>query len=334
MLRFSAVLGVAAMACSGPSIALSDLDQELQQARCERFARCGLFPDEASCLRSARFVPDASLAAAVAAHKIDFDGQRAKQCVDAIARQSCDASAHDVRVPPAACTDMLAGRIAGGGGCSFDAECASGTCTLPDICPTTGCCTGTCRPAQAPAQPGAPCAKARDCVAGAVCGEDDLCHTPANAGESCNNDHDCGDGLGCINPLSTMPGTCRALPHQGEPCPYLRCADEGLRCDDAHSHQCVPVGLPGAPGPDGSECAEGLECELTTHMCREYPTLGMPCTSRCAADSFCSQSDPSAGTCVAPQADGATCSSDAECASLFCFEGPVFDACQAAPVCF
>src|SRR5258705_13372673 len=118
MLRFGALLSIATMACSGPSIALSDLAQEMQQARCERLARCKLFPDEASCLMFFRVVSDPSVAAGVAAHKIDYNGERAKLCVDAIAKQSCDLTARDSHIVPKACDEMMTGRVAGGDSCS------------------------------------------------------------------------------------------------------------------------------------------------------------------------------------------------------------------------
>ena len=89
MLRLAAiVLGLAplvtAAACSsngGASVAYADFDQALQQAKCERAARCGVFPDEASCMGFARVVANASLAGAIEASKVHYDGGRAQQCV-------------------------------------------------------------------------------------------------------------------------------------------------------------------------------------------------------------------------------------------------------------
>lgn len=335
MLRFGALLSVAAMACSGPSIAFSDLDQELQQARCERLARCGIFPDEASCMTFSRIVPDASLAGAVAAHKVSYDGERAKQCVDATAKQSCDLTTHDSHLGLKACSEMYSGTVAGGASCSIDAECASGTCELPALCPEKECCIGTCRAAQSPGKAGASCAKTRDCVDGLACGADKTCHAPGDVGASCGSDRECGDGLGCVGIVGTSPGTCRLLPHAGEPCPYLRCADENVRCDDANTHTCVPFGLPGDPCPMGTECAFGIECEAATQRCREFPTLGMPCDSACGGDSFCSfEGTSTMGTCVAPFANSSPCDGYNQCASFYCEQGPIFDSCKDPYVCF
>jgi hypothetical protein len=335
MLRFGALLSVAVMACSGSSIAYSDLDQELQQARCARFARCGLSPSEASCMASARIIPDASLAGAITAHKVDYDGQRAKQCVDAIAKQSCDLTAHDAHFEPEACAEMFTGKVTGGDSCSIDAECASATCELPELCPETGCCVGACRPAQAPGEAGAACAKARDCTQGLVCGADRTCHRQVAAGESCGSDRECGDGLACIGASSLMPGNCRALPHVGEPCPYLRCADVNLRCDDTKTHTCVALGLSGEPCTISTECGSSLECDAATHLCRDVPTLGMPCDSTCGGDSFCAfDSGGVMGTCVAPFANSSPCDGYNQCASFYCEQGPIFDSCKDPYVCF
>jgi hypothetical protein len=326
-------LAVALAACSAPSVAFDELDQALQQARCERLVRCGLFADEASCARYAWVVSSVDLAGAVAAHKVDYDGARAKDCVDATAEQSCDLSAPDARATAAGCAQMLAGRIADGEACSIDVECRSGVCTLPIDCPEVGCCVGACRTTQAAGGPASACDQPRDCAAGLVCGRARACLAPAGAGEDCGSDRECADGLGCINPLTTMLGTCRALPHAGEDCPYLRCADEGLRCDEA-THRCVALGLPGAPcgGPD--ECSPYLTCDATAHSCRELPTLGMPCDTGCGGVAYCARGGRPTGTCSAPQASGAPCAAYNECASFYCQPGPVFDSCQDPPACF
>jgi hypothetical protein len=334
MLRFGTLIGVLAAACGGSSIAFSELDQALQQARCERLARCKLFPDEAACMAFFRIVLDASLTGAMAAHKVNYDGERAKQCVDATATKSCDLTAHDAHFEPAACSKMFTGTVAGGDSCSIDAECASGTCELPTDCPPKGCCVGTCRSTQSPAKAGGSCAKQRDCADGLVCGQDLTCRVPGHAGDPCGSDRECGEGLGCIGAITPMSGTCRVLPHVGEPCPYLRCAEENLRCDDTNTQSCVPLGLPGAPCPSSTECASGVECDATTHLCREYPTLGMPCDSICGGDSFCALDGTGAGMCVAPLSNTSPCDGYNQCASFYCEQGPVFDSCKEPYVCF
>ena len=333
MLRTVALLSVVA-ACGGGSIAFSELGRELQRARCEHLARCGQFPDEASCLRLFRIVPDRSLAGAIAAHKVGYSGERARACADATAQLGCDLTAHDAHIAPAPCSEMFTGTLAGGESCSIDPECVSGRCVLPATCPPTGCCVGACRPAQPPGQPGDSCALPADCSDGLVCGEDLTCHVPAAAGGACRNDRECSDGLGCLGANPTSPGTCGALPHLGEPCPYLRCAELDLRCDDADTHSCVTVGLPGDPCVPATECASGFECDMAAHRCREIPTLGMPCDGVCGGEAFCSATGPSAGSCVAPLTNTSPCNGYLECASYYCEQGPLFDSCKDPYVCF
>ena len=332
MLRFFAVLAVTAVACSR-SIALSDLDQEMQQARCEHLVRCKLVPDEASCLAFTQPPPDPSLAAAVAAHKVTYDGELARQCVDAIAAQGCDVTARDAHISPAACSAMLSGHVADGDSCSIDTECASGTCTLPVTCPDTGCCVGQCRATQDPATVGGACNRARDCQAGLVCGEDLICHVPTSEGQACRSDRECSDGLACVE-VTDMPGTCHPLPHDGERCPFQRCASENLRCDAA-TNTCVAVGTLGAPCTTPIDCSIYLECDANSHMCREFPRLGMPCDGTCIDDSFCMlDSSGLTGTCVALLPNNSPCFGDQSCVSGFCPDGPVFRSCVDLPVCF
>lgn len=339
MLRFAALLlGLTPLlaACGdnrGHAVAYADFDQALQQARCERAARCGTFTDEATCMTFYRVVPDVNLGGAIKADKVHYDGQQAQQCIDATAKQSCDLTATDSHIAPPACSAMYGGTIKGGESCSIDAECASGTCSLPTDCPTTGCCVGACRPVQEPASAGGSCAKNHDCASGLVCATDGTCRKPGGDGAACGSDRECAEGLGCTGAAPVSTGVCHRLPHAGEACPYQRCADENLRCD-ATSHQCVAVGKLGDACPTGIECATGLECDPTSLTCREFPTLGMPCTSLCGGEAFCSEPPR---MCVGLSADKTPCDGYNECVSFYCQQGvgPVDDdTCQEPPVCF
>jgi hypothetical protein len=333
MLRVIALIAVLLAACSGSSVALEDLAQELRRARCERLARCQVFPDEGACLAYFRAVGDASVAAGVATEKIAYDGERAKQCVDATAAQSCDLTTSEARAGIAACADMLVGKVADGGACALDVECTSGTCELPSDCLEFGCCVGTCRASRSGGAAGDPCVKQRECKAGLVCGQNETCVAPASAGGACHVDRECAAGLACVGLVAPSPGTCAALPHLGEPCPEQRCADENLRCDVGGTNTCVALGVPGAACPDGDECAIYFTCDAEAKTCRDYPSLGMPCEFNCAQDSYCPLSGPAAGTCTAPRKDGELCEGDQECESMYCEEGPVLRTCVTR-VCF
>lgn len=328
---------IAPVACSSSpahTIALADFADGLQSAQCERLARCGMFPDPASCEAYFRVTQDVSVAGAVASGKVKYDGAAASDCVDQSAAQSCDLSTAAGRTAPGACGRTLAGTLGGGEVCELDAECESGTCAFPDDCPETGCCMGTCRAAQSPGAASTGCAKDRDCQSGLVCSTQKQCLAPAAAGGDCRTDRECADGLGCINPLSTMPGTCRPLPHLGEACPYARCADQNLRCDQATTHTCVALGLPGATCASDADCSPYMACNATSHQCGALPALGMPCTAACQGASYCQIDTTSGdGICAAPQANGQACESHSACASDYCFVGPVFDSCTDPPVC-
>jgi len=333
MLRLSAILSIAVIACSEPSTALSDLDQAMENAHCDHLVRCKLIRDESSCHALVRPTPDPSVAAGVAAHKITYDGGRARQCLEAIANQSCDITAHDAHVEPAACGEMLSGRVADGDSCSIDVECASGTCVLPTGCAENACCIGHCRATQDPGAAGAPCSKARDCKTGLVCGEDLTCHVPAGEGQGCRIDRECSDGLACVG-VTDMPGICHSLPGAGDRCPYHRCRDENLRCDSV-TNTCVPVGLSGDPCMTSAECSVYTECDAASHMCRQFPTLGMPCDGTCSDHSFCMlDSSGQTGTCIALLPNNAPCDGDQQCTSGFCPDGPVFRGCIDRPACF
>jgi hypothetical protein len=340
MLRFAALfLGwssiLAACSDNGPLIKYQDYDQALQQAKCERAARCGLFPDEASCMGFARVVANDSLAGAIAANKVHYDGGRALLCVDAISKQSCDLTADDSHIMPVACQQMFVGAIQGGDNCSINEECASGLCNLPDAqtCPETGCCVGTCKPVQQPAAAGGGCARNIDCNAGLVCGGDQLCHKPAGEGGACFLDAECTTGMGCVGASGNGPGACHTLPHDGQACPYLRCADESEHCDQT-SHTCQHVGLAGAPCPVGDECGRGYEC--TSGQCTAVPTLGMACARQCGGDAWCQPNDqtPGKGTCIKPLANGAVCDGFDECESFYCQDQDPEDLCLPQYVCF
>jgi hypothetical protein len=307
---------------------LEQFDAESDQARCDRLVRCGLFVDQAACDGFFRLRPDVNLTSAIEAGIVGYVGPAARQCHEALATVSCDTSARDARIAPLACTQMFVGSLAEDAPCSLDEECASGTCTLP-VCPEL-CCTGTCRGRRAVGNVDDPCELDRDCVADTFCGNDQICHPLVTEGGLCDDDRECDYHLGCIGPTELMPGNCRVLPLLGESCPYQRCAELGAVCNA--SHVCVAVGLPGTPCASGDDCSPLARCDTTAGVCTEVPRLGEPCTFTCAGESFCDVNGSK--TCIAPRANTEPCSSDAECASLYCAEGPVFDACAVRPLCF
>src|SRR6516164_5964203 len=107
MMRFL-VFVVLLAACGGgaPSIALVDYPERSAEAQCTFGVRCGLFPDEATCLAYQHTTVDPSPAAAVAAGKLSYSGERARACVDALAVGSCDLTDRTARVTPKPCTQV------------------------------------------------------------------------------------------------------------------------------------------------------------------------------------------------------------------------------------
>jgi hypothetical protein len=329
-----AISFAAACGSNAPSIAYSDLDDALQKARCEQLVRCHEFPDQASCTSFSRVLPNTSIAAAISAGKIHYDGAQAQDCVTQTSQLSCDTTAHDAHVTPAACDQMFAGTVAGGTSCSLDEECASGTCDLPASCPDFGCCVGSCRPTQAAAGPGGSCARITDCKSGLVCGGDDTCHTPGAMGATCAIDRECTDNLACVGGSASTAGTCQPLPKLGEACPFFRCADANLRCDSTTT-RCVAFGLPGDPCPTGSECGFNFECNTTTMLCEPFPTLGMACDGNCQGESYCAiREGATTGTCSALLANNAACDGDQQCQSSDCQDGAAFSSCIDKYVCY
>ena len=324
-------LGLVACGDNTPGLTLGALESSRRAAECERYVRCGVFADAATCSAYFRKDIDPSLPAAVAAGKVQFDPLAAAACNDALAARSCDATTSEVRAVPEVCKAVLVGTIAAGATCLDDRECGTGRCDAP-ACAPDACCPGGCAPFVAPAKLDAACTPEIGCVDGAFCGADKSCHALVVAGGDCDADAHCAAGLACIGPTDLQAGTCRALPRLGESCPYQRCAEIGARCDA--SQHCVPIGTDGATCTDDAECSEFYECDPASHRCTDQPGLGQPCTGRCAGEAYCDFSSGSTGVCHPPQPSAAPCLSDDQCASEYCAEGPIFDQCTPQAVCF
>jgi hypothetical protein len=121
--------------------------------------------------------------------------------------------------------------------------------------------------------------------------------------------------------------TCRHHPRAGEPCDTTRapqCDPDpalGLSCDFRFSGTCRAPGQDGdaCGGPAIAPCRPDLACHATQAdgigTCGALPRLGDSCVDRCASPGVCVN-----GSCtLAGEAPlGASCSTDGDCASLFC----------------
>lgn len=333
-MRAALAIVLLAAACGDnlEGLTLDQLEASRRAAECERYVRCGLFDDEATCTATFRKEFDPALPAAVDAGKIRFDPLAAAQCHRELAARGCDATAEDNRALPASCARVLVGTIKAGATCLDDRECATGDCDAAR-CTPDACCPGGCAAYAAPAAIGDACTPHSGCVAGAACATDGTCHALAAMTGECHADLECAPGLACIGATDLQAGACRALPKIGEPCPYQRCAEIGARCA---SGTCIAVGLTGDACADDSACSEFYTCDVATSRCARLPGLGESCTGPCAGEAYCDieTTGSSAGLCRSPQANAAPCSADDQCATQYCEEGPIFDQCAQPALCF
>jgi hypothetical protein len=319
-------------ACGGDDHPGGDIDPAqyailLANARCQFYARCGVWSDAATCemFIYSKSIPDPGLPAAIAAGVTKFDAAQAQACLDSVTATPCDETAKGARVVPPACLAAVTGLGAMGATCAQNTECASNACNVPSC--TMACCTGTCVAARAPAQAGESCV-GRECADGLACTPDtEVCVARVGAGGPCVITDECNYGLGCD--ATTM--TCAVLPLNDQPCPDNTCAELGARCLGG---TCTHVGTTGEPCTGLPDCAGGYTCDVTTtHACQPLPALGQPCTFECSGGAWCDMDQPMGSrTCIAPKPNGGTCTtSPFACQSLYC--DTTAGVCADAPVC-
>jgi len=324
------LLLLAACGDNAKGIELDELDMTRRAAECERYTRCGLFDDEDACNTFFRAAKDPNLFEQVSRGLIRFDPLAAEACNRAIAQLGCDVTDREVRILPDVCNHVLIGTLPTAATCVADRECASRHCSAPS-CGRDACCAGGCEAYAAPAHVGEACTDEIGCEAAAFCGRDLTCHVLGSLGAACDADDECAFGTACVGATEFQAGACRVLPKLGEECPYLRCAEIGARC--SAEQMCVPAGVTGASCTRDGECSRFYTCDPTSNQCVELPQLGMPCSGRCAGESFC---DVVSGqsVCIPPQPNAAPCTADNQCLTAYCEEGPIFDQCGSEAVCF
>jgi hypothetical protein len=318
-------------ACGSSSISVAPYAAAQRDAYCRHLVVCGELESFDACKTmnlGVRFGPSASQRAAVDMGAVQFDGDRAQACVDALGARGCDPTREDNRRTPDACFDVLRGTLHADAACGIDEECISRSCDVPDC--DMACCTGTCAGDEPPV-PGAlgeSCAAA-GCQRRLFCDADvDACVALQPLGGFCASSDQCREGFYC-DPV----GECAAaLPALHAVC-TMGCRDEGTRCSET-SHTCVEVGLAGAPCVDSSECSPLYRCDATLHCSAGLP-LGAPCTGtdRCVdIDAFCDiPLTEAVGTCTLPKDDGAPCQTDRQCQGDRC--DPQSHLCAAAAIC-
>ena len=303
----------------GGGIDAKDYAQQLRDADCELRTRCGQFPDVASCAAYFTVGDEAGLLAAIDHGVVNYDGDKAQECVNDIANQPCDETTMEARTLPDACNHAVTGTVAVGGQCSQNTECQSAACSIPTC--SQQCCIGTCVGAPVESGLGGPCATVA-CKPGLVCDNTKTCVNLFTEGMPCMLSSDCAYGLACA-------GFCKKAPKLGEPCPDMICAELGAYC--SASGTCTALGLPGTACTNSSTCSSFYPCNTAMGTCVANPILGEPCTGRCSDGSFC---DSATSTCTTPLANGATCADDFACASHHCDATQNPKVCADPPVCF
>jgi hypothetical protein len=242
------------------------------------------------------------LQASIDAKRVAFDASALSTCSKDLADFGCDVR---TRRLPASCEKALAGKVALGGSCDLDLDCADDAfCdkgTSSDNCP------GKCK---------------------STLGESSVCQRSSQ----------CADGLQCTGK------TCKKLGGEGDSCAQgtapcglafvCRTETAGAVCRSLAS---VYSGAKGdSCGPSTTYCAQGLVCasmSKTVGQCQDPVAAGAACRravpSQCPTDQYCSAVNPGdTGTCMDLPASGSACLTNHNqvCASgLIC----VSDVCQA-----
>lgn len=307
-------------------------------AMCEYLVRCGAAEAVESCvevLQSLAFVLGPVInaydnqIAAVAAGKALYHPEKAADCLQEFATQSCDR--RSLFSPgPLACSEMFSGTLGADAPCAIGETCISQFC-MTTSCTSNGCCTGTCVGSKPPAllQLTQPCTYRDRCengycdttnANGAVC-------TPFKAqAEPCSSTGQCMDGLlcrpdaagmlTCQQPVENL-GACNST----QDCRLLSNVCSGNKCD---------VG-----GLQGFACPTGTECQLyhgcINGSCALPPALQEPCTpNQSCRTGYCD-----GVTCVPQKADDTQCDptrGGQDCESGFC--DSTSGLCASRPVCF
>lgn len=331
---FATMVATFAACGGGGEVAPDDLDTEIIDSTCERLVRCGEFESLAACqatLNAYGLGVGGALLAGVENGSIDYDGEKARECLEAIAAASCDESAENARNDPAACAEAFSGTVADGGACVTSLQCVSERCVGVDDCEQL-CCEGTCAPTVPVAALGQSCADA-ECERGTYCDDSSTCSALAPDGSPCDYDEECDYGLVCV--VGELGGSCAAAPQAGDPClSGEECVVIGLACNFA-TVTCERLLHEGATcDPENSLCSSAyLRCDAATMKCLPYPGIGQACPDFvCSGDAYCDYDFQLATSeCKARLANGTACDNDYACASRYCDQQS--STCADAPVC-
>jgi len=233
---------------------------------------------------------------------------------------------------PAACD--LAGELATGEACFWDAECATNRCVI-----TPGLATGKCAAQVGQSQRCRSTADGSTCSAGLRCGTDATCHGAIPIGMECSpysRNDECVAGATCA-PVTAPPMqdyACVARGREGEVCSnelgYVACVPD-LVCRITSDGTSPNVGLCAPPTQLGDVCSARTASRqnLLTQNCAD----GLVCAG---------MATESQTTCIARAETGGACANDAYCQTgLYCADKvcqpfpariPVGAACEPGPI--
>jgi hypothetical protein len=333
----SGACGVVPPDADDGAIPIEMLGERQLDAVCTYLARCGVFEDVATCRTNlgANLRSDAIIEA-VKAGKITYDGIKARECVDAMAANTCERTrAFTHRDAPLTCDAVFSGTVSDNSACFINEECVSRVCNIPSC--NMACCPGTCVGNTPPGRPaiGQPCTQYDRCVDG-YCppAPNNVCTGFKPAGLVCGSSEECMPGLSCLPSGGTDPTmmTCRApKPTLGVCSLTAECAD---LADTCRGGVCQTGGLTGTVCSKVDECQMQHPCSITAGqgMCGLLPTVGESCGSYpVCRDGVCNAQ----GMCVAKVPNGGPCdaaSGPFQCQSGYCDTNAGM--CAAKPVCF
>jgi hypothetical protein len=238
-----------------------------------------------------------------------YDATKAAACLKELETATCLKLSDSNSTTVQACNAVVKGTVAIGGACIFEQDCANGAaCVKSD----SASCGGTCAAKKAP---GEACQNASDCDPGgtskvAVCGlSPQVCaQNPAPTRSEAAVGADCGGSETEIK-ICARGSTCSA---NGSAITCKAFVREGAACT---------VG--------NNECEFFTSCKAG--ICTRFNSVGGSCSANSTATeeaSLCLQGSCVGGTCVAPKAEGESCTSFTDCASFSCSVGKCAAACD------
>lgn len=278
----------------------------------------------------------------VNAGNTSYDGDMARECMDAMQSLSCE-EAFASEAPVLACEETFTGLLANGTDCTLDEECAGGWCDMSSTCP--GSCSDT-------VLVGGGCSMGEKCETGALCegGQCILNPGPLNLGDDCVESYrECGYGLWCDWGGN---GICENRAGAGSDCEQEDQCEHGLFCNG--NGECAEVVLVDELGAACGSYEMGPMCNLSLGLgcamefldsenytvCVEVLDLGESCMEMdpntevvtvlpcdMFAGLYCDMEFQNfTGVCAARKAGGAQCNDSGECQSDYCqMDGTCFD---------